>query len=248
MSNSISSLKHSQFGPFNDLLGNKVIARVKGIAAQQAYDSAVSVVLDTTIKPELVGSTVAELKAKCGPETNFALQESRAIYQTVGGSTAGTQVIPLMVVDKATVVGAIGVFSAAFTGTQAMSVGIAGDHSFILGEITANTSAIPTGGVTTLWNQTYPFATATPNAGGVAQGRLYYAQDRLLAPGTQVNLYIAVGSSAIGEGDLTVEFNCTALGQETYGITSALGRVVSSANGGPGVNFGKNFGPAVRAF
>jgi len=248
MGNSISSLKHSQFGPFNDLLGNKVIARVKGIASQQAYDADVSIVGDSNIKPRLAGFTVDQLKAECGPETNFALQESRAVYQTIGGSTAGTQVIPLMKVNKATVVGALGVFSAAFTGTQAMSVGIAGDHSFLLGEITANSSAIPTGGVTTIWNQTYPFSSSTPSAGGVAQGRLYYAQDRLLAPGTTVNLYIAEGTSAIGEGDLTIEFNCTALGQETYDITDGNSRVTAGPNKGPGVNFGADMGPGYRQF
>lgn len=242
----ITGITNTQLGYFNSLVSNRVIARLKGLGVQQAYDNTVSVAADTVLRPDLIGKSVTELKNLCTAPGNFQMQESRAIYQTIGGSTV-TTVIPIAKVNKATIVGALGIVTTAFTGAQTISLGIAGDPNFLLGSVVASALTIPAGGFSALWTPTYPYSTASPDAAGVLDGRLYYAQDRLLAPGTVINLYISADAGSIGQGDLTIELLATALGKETFGITDGNAQL-QSANGGPGPTFGKDMGPLYRKF
>jgi hypothetical protein len=238
----------TQLGYFNNLISNKLVKRVKFVAAQTSYDSAVTVAADTDLNPDLAGKSVTQLKDFCTANENFRFAEERSIYSYVGGTTTSTITIPLGKVNKTCIVGGFAVITDSCGGTQSFSVGIPGNTDFILGSTIGTDLAVPAGCETAIWNQGYPYATATPDAGGVSAGRIYYAPDRMLAPGTPINLYITAGTSCtIGEGDITFEFLATAIGQETYGITDGNNNK-RSASGAPGPLHGKDSGPIYPYF
>jgi hypothetical protein len=167
---------------------------------------------------------------------NFICAEERSIYRYMGGTTGAEVVIPLAKVNKTCIVGGFAVVTEGFAGTQSFSVGIPGNHDFILGSTIGTDVVIPSGALTALWNQTAPYSTSTPDAGAVSDGRLYYAPDRMLAPGTPINLYISASSdSTVGTGDVTFELMATAIGQETYGVTDGnnAGRSMKGQDKGP---------------
>ncbi len=250
MSSSITGLNNSQLGYFNQLTSNRAITRIKFVddGTQIAYDSAVTVAADTTLRSDLSSDTVSELKDKCTAPGNFQFAEERSIYRYAGGTAADTITIPLAKVNKACIVGAYAVITADFGGTQSFSVGIPGNTDFILGATVGTDLSIPSGSETSLWTQSYPFATGTPDAGASADGRIYYAPDRMLAPGTPINLYITAGTSVtLGTGDVTIEFLATALGQETFGIVDG-NNSRKSISGGPGDMYGRDQGPIYPAF
>lgn len=240
---SMTSSSYSQLSYFNSLTSNRIVARFKGLGVQQAWDPDVCIFADTDLRPDLAGKSVEELKTLLTAKGNFQLQESRAIYQAIGGTTV-TTVIPIAKVNKASIVGALGIVTGNFTGSQTISLGIEDDETFLLGQVTASDLNKGTG-FSSLWNMTYPFSTGTPDAAGVAQGRLFYTIDRLIAPGSTISLYISADASAIGQGDLTIELLATAYGKETFGITDCSAQMVN-ANGSPGPMFGRDSGPICR--
>jgi hypothetical protein len=228
----ITGNNNNQFHYFNNLISSKIVSRVKFVPGQVAYD----VVADTDINLDLAGKTAEELKDLATADGNFMFAEERSICRQVGGTTTSTITIPLGKVNKTCIVGGFGVITANCGGTQTFSVGIPGNTNFILGDTVGTDLSIPSGAVTALWNQTAPYSTSSPDAGGVSAGRIYYAPDRMLAPGTPINLYITAGtSSTIGTGDITFELFATALGQETYGIKDGHnnGRALKGQDKGP---------------
>lgn len=244
----ITSLSNNQFNYFNNLTSNRIQVRVKFKDDQVTYDADTTIEADTDLNPDLAGKTVAELKELCSNETNFQLGEERSVYRYAGGTTAEQLVIPLAKVNKATIVGAIGILTEAFGGTQSFSVGIPGNEDFILGSVVGTDTAFPTGVTRSLWTQNFPFDSAAPDAGGVAPGRVYSNPNRTLAPGTPINLYVTVGTSiSIGTGDVTFEFLATSLGQETFGDTEALGRNKTDS-GRMDARWGKDLGPIYPIF
>lgn len=209
-----------QLGYFNNLISNRIVRRVKCVDEQHDYDATTSVAADTDLRADLASDTVQELKDKCTAPGNFQFADERCIYSKVGGTTTSEVVIPLAKVNKTCIVGGFGVVTTGFGGTQSFSVGIPGNHDFILGSTVGTDISIPSGSETALWTQSYPYDSSAPDTGGVSDGRIYYAQDRMLAPGTPINLYITAGTSCtIGTGDVTFELLATAIGQETFGIT-----------------------------
>lgn len=219
-SNSITGNSNTQLGFYSNLISNRVTSRVKFVADQTDYDNTSTIAADTDLNSELTGKEVSELKELCTAPRNFLHAERRDIYRQVGGTTTETIEIPLAKVNKTCIVGGFGVITGDCGGTQTFSVGIPGNTDFILGQTVGTDISIPAGATTSIWNQTAPYDTASPDAGSVSPGRIYYAPDRMLAPGTPINLYITAGtSSTIGTGDITFELFATAVGIETYGVT-----------------------------
>jgi len=234
--NAITGVSYNQLGYFNNFAPNRVQCRVKFVADQTDYDSSTTIAVDTDLRPDLANDTVQELKDKRTADGNFQFADERSIYAYVGGTSTEEIVIPLAKVNKTSIVGGFGVITADCGGTQVFSVGIPGNHDFILGSTIGTDLAIPSGSQTAIWNQTAPYNSGTPDAGGVGDGRIYYAPDRMLAPGTPINLYITTGtSSTIGTGDITFEFLATAMGQDTFGIVDG--------NNNRRDNHGKDMGP-----
>lgn len=248
MSDSITSRASQQLGYFNALTSNRVVVRVKFVDSQTDYDAATTVAVDTDLRADLSDKTVAELKNLCTASENFQFAERREIYRYAGGTTIDTLTIPLAKVNKTTIVGGFGLITEGAGGTQSFSVGIPGNNDFILGATEGTALAIPAGSTNALWMQTTPYATATPDASSIGDGVVYYAHDRVLAPGTPINLYITAGTdSTIGTGDFTFEFIATAMGQETLGITDGNNNKASTS-GGPGIMNGLDRGPIYPLF
>jgi hypothetical protein len=236
MASITNSNNNMQLGYFNNLISNRVTSRVKFVAEQTDYDSSTTIVADTDLNSNLTGKTVEQLKDLCTANGNFLMAEDRSICRTVGGTTTSTITIPLAKVNKACIIGGFGVITTSCGGTQSFSVGIPGNPDFILGSTVGTDISIPEGATTALWNQTAPYSTSSPDAGAVSAGRIYYAPDRMLAPGTPINLYITAGtSSTIGTGDITFEFVATAMGMHTYGVTDGnnRGQYMKGKDAGP---------------
>jgi hypothetical protein len=213
-------------GHFDDM-SERIVVRVKldGVNNQVAsYTTAADTQVDEDLRFDLRSQTVAQYQALCGPSTNYSLAENRAIFRSVhSGTTESTLTVPLGIVNKTAIVGGFGVITASCGGTQEYSVGVPGNTGFLLGAIKGTDLAIPAGGVTAVWNSDYPFASATPTASGAGAGRLYYAPDKVIAPGTPINLYITAGTSInLGSGDITFELFATAFGKEHYGVTDGI--------------------------
>jgi len=210
-----------------DQMSERVVVRVKfdGVNSQvSTYTSATDTAADTTLRPDLVGKTAVELQALVGPSTSYSMAESRAIYRDVNsGTNTDALTIPLAIVNKTAIVGGFGVITTACGGTQSYSVGVPGSTGIILGAVAGTDLSIPAGGVTSIWNSTYPYSSSTPTASGVAAGRVYYAPDKMLAPGTPINLYVTAGTGGnLGSGDITFELFATAFGKESYGVTDGF--------------------------
>lgn len=224
----------SQIGHFGEIM-ERVVVRVvfDGATAQAAtYTSASDTAADSDLRPVLTGKTAAELQALCGPSTNYSMAESRVIYRDVNsGTSLDTLTIPLATVNKACIVGGFGVITVNCGGTQEYSVGVPGNTEFLLGAVVGTDLAIPSGATTAIWNSTYPYSTTTPTASGVGAGRLFYTPDKLVAPGTPINLYVTAGTSIeLGSGDITFELFSTAFGKETYGVADGISTRTNSLN------------------
>jgi hypothetical protein len=211
-----------QLGYFEDITSNRIVVRVKfvGNGETASYSIGTSVKADTNLNLDLLGKTGQQLQDLCLGPSKFALAESRTVYREVSsGTTSAALTIPLGIVNKTAIIGGFGVVTTSCGGTQTYSVGVPGNTAFILGAVAGTDLSVPDGASSAIWSNTYPYASATPTAAGVGAGRVYYAPDRVIAPGTPINLYVTTGTkSTLGTGDLTFELFATAFGKETYGL------------------------------